>query len=107
MTQDEIIEMAKRAGIKRRTDVFFSEYCDGICFDDLETFAKLVAEKVNADWSETNERLIKIFNEKADLAYLSGAKEEREACAKLIESHGHTLANGFMLTEAIRARGQV
>ena len=43
----------------------------------LEAFAKLVAEK------------------------------EREACAKLIESHGQTLANGLMLTEAIRARGQV
>jgi len=45
MTQDEIIELAKRAGIKRRTDVFFSEYCDGINFDDLEAFAKLVADK--------------------------------------------------------------
>ena len=32
--------------------------------------------------------------------------QEREACAKLIESHGQTLANGLMLTEAIRARGQ-
>ena len=42
----------------------------------LEAFAKLVAEK------------------------------EREACAKLIESYGSTLVNGFMLTEAIRARGQ-
>jgi hypothetical protein len=36
----------------------------------------------------------------------SAVKAEREACAKLIESHGPTLANGFMLTEAIRARGQ-
>ena len=40
----------------------------------LETFAKLVAAK------------------------------EREACIELIKSHGPTLANGFMLTEAIRAR---
>jgi hypothetical protein len=31
--------------------------------------------------------------------------DEREACAKLIESHGATLANGAMLAEAIRARG--
>ena len=30
---------------------------------------------------------------------------EREACAKLIESHGATLANGAMLADAIRARG--
>jgi len=31
--------------------------------------------------------------------------KEREACAKLIESHGQTLANGLMITDAIRARG--
>ena len=34
------------------------------------------------------------------------ASSEREACAKIVESHGTTLANGLMLTEAIRARGQ-
>jgi len=32
------------------------------------------------------------------------AAKEREACIELIKSHGPTLANGFMLTEAIRAR---
>lgn len=32
--------------------------------------------------------------------------DEREACAKVIESHGPTLANGAVLAEAIRARGQ-
>ena len=32
--------------------------------------------------------------------------DEREACAKVIESHGPFLANGAMLAEAIRARGQ-
>jgi hypothetical protein len=31
--------------------------------------------------------------------------DEREACAELVESHGATLANGAMLAEAIRARG--
>ena len=39
-------------------------------------------------------------------AYDMGVEYEREACVKLIESHGSTLANGFMLTEEIRARGQ-
>ena len=34
------------------------------------------------------------------------AEHEREACAKIVESHGSTLANGLILTEAIRARGQ-
>jgi hypothetical protein len=33
-------------------------------------------------------------------------KAEREACAKLIDDFGTTLANGEMLAEAIRARGQ-
>ena len=33
------------------------------------------------------------------------ASAEREACAKIVELHGTTLANGLMLTEAIRARG--
>ena len=33
------------------------------------------------------------------------AAQEREACAKVIESHGPFLANGAMLAEAIRARG--
>ena len=45
MTQDELIEMAKQAGIKGRTDEFYSEFCDGVYFDDLEAFAKLVAAK--------------------------------------------------------------
>jgi hypothetical protein len=34
------------------------------------------------------------------------AAAEREACAKLIDAFGTTLANGEMLAEAIRARGQ-
>ena len=34
------------------------------------------------------------------------AAKEREACIDLIKSHGPTLANGFMLTDAIRARGE-
>lgn len=44
-------------------------------------------------------------NELERFAKLVAAKE-REACIELIKSHGPTLANGFMLTEAIRARGE-
>jgi len=67
MTQDEIIEMAKQAGISEN-------HARGMTLF-LESFANLVAQ------------------------------HERDACAKIIESHGQTLANGLMLTEAIRARG--
>jgi len=82
MTQDEIIEMARQAGIKRRTDEFYSEFCDGVYFDDLELFAKLVA------------------------------KHEREACAKVCEETTaswtqHLYNEGCIdCVKAIRARGQ-
>ena len=79
MTQDEIIELAKRAGIKRRSDVFFSKYCDGIYFDELVAFAKLVAEK------------------------------EREKCANICEEMAikDKVTNFYKVAaNAIRARGQ-
>jgi len=49
MTQDEIIEMARQADIKYRTNVFYSQFCDGVYEDDLKTFAKLVAAKAIAE----------------------------------------------------------
>jgi len=82
MTQDEIIEMAKQAGIKRKTDEFYSEFCDGVYFDDLEAFTKLVAQ------------------------------HEREACAKVCEETTaswtqHLYNEGCIdCAKAIRARGQ-
>ena len=45
MNKEEIIEVAIQAGIKHRTDEFYSEFCDGVYFDDLVTFAKLIAAK--------------------------------------------------------------
>jgi hypothetical protein len=59
MTKDEIIEMAIQVGIKRRTDEFYSEFCDGVYFDDFVNFAKLIAER------------------------------EREECAKLCDGWSH------------------
>ena len=105
MTQDEIIEMARQVGVNATGNEYWPFF-----IEELEAFVKLVAEKVNADWSETNERLIKVFNEKADLAYLSGAKEEREACAKVCEEYetNNDIADTWLniVSEVIRARGQ-
>jgi hypothetical protein len=56
MTNDEIIEMVKQAGIRFRKDVFYSGHCDGVHGDELIAFAKLVAQ------------------------------HEREACAKIAET---------------------
>jgi len=49
MTQDEIIEMAREADIKHRTNIFYSQFCDGVYADDLEAFAKLVAAYVSRE----------------------------------------------------------
>ena len=78
MRQDEIMEMARQAHFDSKTwvDIFADNPTVGDVRNYLIAFAKLVAAK------------------------------EREACAKVIESHGQTLVNGFMLTEAIRARGE-
>ena len=76
MKEYEIIEMAKQAGIRFRTNVFHSGYCDGVHGDELEAFAKLVAEK------------------------------EREACAKLCEEQYEYYGYDHIFAKAIRARGQ-
>ena len=75
----QVIDMAREANIKFKTDVFRSDFCDGVYEDDLERFAELV---------------------RAD---------EREACAKVCEDIGRAeemQAIGNDYAEAIRARGQ-
>jgi len=62
MTDEQIIEMARQVGIKRRTDVFFSEYCDGIYDDDLKAFAKLVAQHEREACAELRKTLSAIPN---------------------------------------------
>jgi len=92
MTQDEIIEMARQAGI-----IAIHTEGDGNWhqqFVALEAFAKLVAAKAFQDGYEKG---IAAFNEAVLI--------EREACAKLCESHG-TWDNTETIAKAIRARGQ-
>ena len=76
-----IIEMAREAGIE-------------VTYDPTETPTRAFAEC----WIEDLERF-------AALVRAEAQAEEREACAKVIESHGPFLANGALLVEAIRARG--
>ena len=84
MTQDEIIEMAKQAGLMADGEMWFSPtYGSGdVHISHLESFAKLVAEK------------------------------EREACAKVCEENATDLSEGDWdsacnnCADLIRARGQ-
>ena len=92
MTQDEIIEMAREAGIKRRTDEFYSEFCDGVYADDLEAFAKLVAQherEVVANWimdrgfaTGHGDSIVDLL----DQLEWQIAEKEREACAKVCDA---------------------
>jgi len=97
MTKEEIIEVAIQAGIKRRTDEFYSEFCDGVYFDDFVNFAKLIAKHtlMNIDPSK-----FMSFQEGIDVGRIA----EREECAKLCENSVEY--SGDTLAEAIRARGQ-
>ena len=85
-----VIELAQAAGYPLMT-------FDGKPYvsPELERFAELVrADERNRTWTQEHwteyERSI--------------VEAEREACAKVVESHGPTLANGAMLAEAIKAR---
>ncbi|NBQ98050.1 MAG: hypothetical protein EBT26_08200 [Microbacteriaceae bacterium] len=103
MTQDEIIEMARQAGLHVATDV---NWMPIIGLNYAEAFAKLVAARtlMNIDpskfisWQE---------------AFEAGAAKEREACALIVEENANkcgvdTVAWMLLASnaEAIRARGQ-
>jgi hypothetical protein len=98
VTQDEIIEMARQAGIKRRTDEFYSEFCDGIYFDDLEAYTKLVAAKEREACLKACEKI------KIDLSNWPAAFEGVTAETKFMRSMGEIIAQPFI--EAIQLRGQ-
>ena len=83
MTKDEIIEMAREVG----------------CPDVYTEWAK-------SDWASIKGLIVPMTLEQLVHCAKLVAAKEREACAKVIESHGETLANGAMLAEAIRARGE-
>ena len=81
MTQNEIIEMARQAGVKRRIDEFYSEFCDGVYFDDLEAFAKLVAAKereVCAKQCEGINSLEDYYGERIELACATAIRARGE-----------------------------
>ena len=93
MIQDEIIEMARQAGMAYEDDT--DRYIANI--DDLQDFAKLVAlryEKKIADLENI------ICQRHWDVL------QEREACASMLEDWDKHAWNPFDCAQAIRARGQ-
>ena len=102
MTQGEIIEMARQADIKYRTDVFYSQFCDGVYEDDLKAFAKLVAKHTLLN---TDPNSFMSYQEGVE----AGRLAEREACANVCDAlavHPEYASEVTKLAAlAIRARG--
>lgn len=117
MSHDEIIAMAKEAGI--HIDRLPDEYCtavnlplgsvsrwDGVGLGELQSFAALVAEKAEARANERANASWKLMCEKMVAA-------EREACALVCEGFKQGNSATYidddwadMCAAAIRARGQ-
>lgn len=95
MTQDEIIAMAREAGLGNALGSV-----DGL--DEMARFAALVAEKVEA---RANERA----NESWKLMCKKMLDAEREVCARIVAGQWTNVAEklyGIECAAAIRARSQ-
>jgi hypothetical protein len=96
MTQDEIIEMARQAGVRDDERIFeFSQY------KYLERFVNLVSDKAT---EEANARA----NASWELMCKKMVEFEREACAKVAERFEPDEKTSYVTyaSTAIRARGQ-
>ncbi len=91
MKRDEIIKMARQAGMYQDLNVSWNQ--------SIQNFAKLVEDKVRQEIAEKNAPVIKKVNE--HIKELQDAvKAEREACLKLAEQY-----QDHWTIDAIRARG--
>ena len=89
MTQDEIIRMAREAGLQL---AIHAEAYPGIT-QQLERFAALVAAHAKSEQ----------INLAYQQGYEDGSAHEREACAKVCEDHFSS--DGHWCAAAIRAMG--
>lgn len=99
MTQDEIIEMARQAGIPfNKWGMIGCEDCEQDIDQNLVAFAKLVAAKEQKKWKD--QTAVEIHE---------AVLEEREACAKVCEGPEWGNRETYAAQEcakAIRARGE-
>lgn len=106
MTQDEIIDMARQAGMYQDLNVSWNQ--------SIQNFAKLVEDKVRQEIIEKNAPVIKKVNEHIKELQDAVAKE-REECAKICdainavytkpEDAAERVASQWC-AERIRARGE-
>ena len=108
MKQDEIIEIAKKAGIPTGSRFVGGEVVECLTIE-VEAFAKLVEERAAAkERKEMAEHCFEITRMAVDKAVSSAIEKEREECAKVCDefakdSDWPTADN---CAETIRARGE-
>jgi len=99
MTRDEIIRMAREAGL----DVYLGPNWD--LFEQIERFAALVA----AAEREKTVQIVEEISNKALHAQLQAVAAEREECAKVADKvlvERNPWGSAKWIAAAIRARGQ-
>jgi hypothetical protein len=104
MTQDEIIEMVRKAGFS---------IADGIVtggVTDVKRFAKLVEDKVTARYMQLfldPENQPTQFGTATQEYRAQEIKDEREACAKVADEYAKGLERNYseIIADEIRARG--
>jgi hypothetical protein len=84
MNREDIIRMAQEADIKFKTDVFRSDFCDGVYEYDLEAFAALVA---SAEREACAMECLKKANAWTRLGAW-GSNNEFHECAEAIRARG-------------------
>jgi hypothetical protein len=93
MKQEDIVRMAREAGLHIATDV---NWMPIISLEYAERFAALVA-------SAERERVQKVYEDAAKDSIKAAIKQEREACAKVCDEF---LPLGNKCAYAIRARSK-
>lgn len=87
MTQDEIIEMARQAGMEQDGNMWFSNLYKtdmDVHISHLEAFAKLVAAKAAAKEREACAKVC----EQIDIAAFGGERPAPNDCAAAIRARG-------------------
>ena len=121
----QVLEMALEAEIKFKTDVFRSDFCDGVYEDDLEHFAELVRadERMSFYGQDKPAECAEGCppNQICDYCQVVAPVKamilaEREACAKIADSQLRNTnalltapiqsSAAYQIGVAIRARGQ-
>jgi hypothetical protein len=105
MNREDIIRLAREAGLHLATDV---NWMPIIGLEYAERFAALVAVQVEATWQNRYLKLMDLMKAREGQPNKPCCLAEREACAKLCEEYddGRHANRADLCADAIRARGQ-